>query len=241
MTFIPSDNSVSYLAIVVDEATLERSGGATPEGVKKLIDKEIQKAILFGDCDNRAEFAQYNAQRGKQTGSFGLVPGMKHYACAVCVDADGEYASEVGMAEFDAPAEGSTDAAVTASFSKWFDGDALAQADPYAYGDYAGWAVVPVSFELGGAAEEALYTIYPVFILEEEGATEEEIRELLLNNDLLGTYNFYTESKVTVQLEWDCEYKLFAIAFDKNKNAGEMFTLDIPALSKSGASPATDF
>jgi hypothetical protein len=44
-----------------------------------------------------------------------------------------------------------------------------------------------------------------------------------------------------VQLEWDCEYKLFAIAFDKNKNAGEMFTLDIPALSKSGASPATDF
>lgn len=36
-------------------------------------------------------------------------------------------------------------------------------------------------------------------------------------------------------------YKLFAIAFDKNKNAGEMFTLDIPALSKSGASPATDF
>lgn len=241
MTFIPSDNSVSYLAIVVDEATLERSGGATPEGVKTLIDKEIQKAILFGDCDNRAEFAQYNAQRGKQTGSFGLVPGMKHYACAVCVDTDGEYASEVGIAEFEAPAEGSTDAAVTASFSKWFDGDALAQADPYAYGDYAGWAVVPVSFELGGAAEEALYTIYPVSILEEEGATEEEIRELLLNNDLLGTYNFYTESKVTVQLEWDCEYKLFAIAFDKNKNAGEMFTLDIPALSKSGASPATDF
>ena len=117
MTFIPSDNSVSYLAIVVDEATLERSGGATPEGVKKLIDKEIQKAILFGDCDNRAEFAQYNAQRGKQTGSFGLVPGMKHYACAVCVDTDGEYASEVGIAEFEAPAEGSTDAAVTASFS----------------------------------------------------------------------------------------------------------------------------
>jgi hypothetical protein len=77
------------------------------------------------------------------------------------------------MAEFDAPAEGSTDAAVTASFSKWFDGDALAQADPYAYGDYAGWAVVPVSFELEGAAEEALYTIYPVSILEEEGATEE--------------------------------------------------------------------
>ena len=241
MTFIPSDNSVSYFAIVVDEATLEKSGGPTADGVKKLIDKEIQKALAFGECDNRAEFAEYNSHRGKQTGSFGLIPGMKHYACAVCVDSKGEYASEVAIAEFDAPAEESTDASVSASFSKWFDGDDLATADPEAYGDYAGWAVLPVSFELGGAAAEALYTIYPVSILEEEGATEEDIRELLLNNDLLGTYNFYTESKVTVQLEWDCAYKLFAIAFDENKNAGDIFTLDIPALSKSGASPAADF
>jgi hypothetical protein len=241
MTFIPSDNSVSYFAIVVDEATLEKSGGPTADGVKKLIDKEIQKALAFGECDNRAEFAEYNSHRGKQTGSFGLIPGMKHYACAVCVDSKGEYASEVAIAEFDAPAEESTDASVSASFSKWFDGDELAAADPEAYGDYAGWAVLPVSFTLGGAAAEALYTIYPVSILEEEGATEGDIRELLLNNDLLGTYNFYTESKVTVQLEWDCAYKLFAIAFDENKNAGDVFTLDIPALSKSEASPVADF
>ena len=241
MTFIPSDNTVSYLAIVVDQATLDRKGGATEEAVKKIIDSEIKKAILVGDCEDRAEFAQYYAQRGKQTGSFGLTPGMKHYACAVCVDAKGEYASAVGMAEFDAPAEGSTDASVTASFTKWFDGDALAKADPDMYGDYAGWAVMNISFQLGGSAKEALYTIYPVSILEEEGATDKDVKELLLNNDLLGIYNFYTESQVTVQLEWDCDYKLFAIAFDQNKNAGEMFTLEIPALSKAGASPADQF
>lgn len=241
MTFIPSDNTVSYLAIVVDQATLDRKGGATEEAVKKIIDSEIKKAILVGDCEDRAEFAQYYAQRGKQTGSFGLTPGMKHYACAVCVDAQGEYASAVGMAEFDAPAEGATDASVTASFSKWFDGDALAKADPDMYGDYAGWAVMNISFQLGGSAKEALYTIYPVSILEEEGATDEDVKELLLSNDLLDIYNFYTESQVTVQLEWDCDYKLFAIAFDQNKNAGEMFTLEIPALSKAGASPADQF
>ena len=206
-----------------------------------LIDSEIKKAILVGDCEDRAEFAQYYAQRGKQTGSFGLTPGMKHYACAVCVDAQGEYASAVGMSEFDAPAEGATDASVTASFTKWFDGDALAKADPDMYGDYAGWAVMNISFQLGGSAKEALYTIYPVSILEEEGATNEDVKELLLSNDLLGIYNFYTESQVTVQLEWDCDYKLFAIAFDQNKNAGEMFTLEIPALSKAGASPADQF
>lgn len=237
MTFAPSDNSVAYLAIVVDEATLEKKGGPTEEGVKKLIDQEIKKAILTGDCEDRAEFAEYYAQRGKQTGTFGLEPGMKHYACAVCVDQTGEYSSEVAIVEIVAPAEGTTDASVTASFDKWFDGDDLTDVDP----EYAGWAIMNINFQLGGSAKEALYTIYPVSILEEKGATDEDVKELLLDNDLLGEYNFYTENQVTVQLEWDCDYKLFAIAFDQNKNAGKMFTLEIPALSKAGASPADQF
>jgi hypothetical protein len=241
MTFIPSDNSVSYLAVVVDEATLERSGGPTEEGVKALIDKEIKKAIAFGDCDNRAEFAQYYAQRGKQTGSFAVEPGMKHYACAVCVDEAGEYASKVGIAEFNAPKEEDTDATVTASFDKWFDGDALAALDNAMYGDYAGWAVLPIRFTLGGSATEAIYTIYPVSIIEEEGATDDEIRALLLDNSLLGEYNYYIESKVDVLLEWNYDYRLYMIAFDENENAGELVSVDIPALTRNGASPVTDF
>ena len=241
MTFIPSDNTVSYLAIVVDQATLDRKGGATEEAVKKIIDSEIKKAILVGDCEDRAEFAQYYAQRGKQTGSFGLTPGMKHYACAVCVDAQGEYASAVGIAEFDAPAEGSTDASVTASFSKWFDGDALAAADPDMYGDYAGWAVVPIRFTLEGSAVDVIYTIYPVDVIEEEGATDEMIREILLDNSLLGEYNFYAESREDVQLEWNCAYRLYMVALDANDNAGELVSMDIPALTRSGASPISEF
>lgn len=241
MTFIPSDNTVSYLAIVVDEVTLGRSGGPTEEGVKKLIDKEIQKAIAFGDCDNRAEFAQFNAQRGKQTGSFAVEAGMKHYACAVCVNAKGEYASQVGIAEFIAPEEGSTDATVSASFDKWFDGNALASADAGLYGDYAGWAVLPVRFTLGGSAVDAIYTIYPVSIIEEEGATDEDIRAILLDNSLLGEYNFYIESKVDVLLEWDCDYRIYMVALDENENAGDLVKMDIQALSRDGASPASEF
>lgn len=241
MTFIPSDNSVSYLAIVVDEERLERSGGPTEEGVKTLIDKEIKKAIAFGDCDNRAEFAEYYAQRGKQTGSFTVKPGMKHYACAVCVDVAGEYASKVAIVEFAVPSEQATDASVTASFDKWFDGDALAALDNDSYGDYAGWAVLPIRFSLEGSAKEAIYTIYPVAILEEEGATDETIRELLLDNELLGEYNFYIESEVDVQLEWDCDYRLYMIAFDENENAGELISVDIPALTRGGASPVSEF
>ena len=241
MTFIPSDNTVSYLAIVVDEATLERSGGPTEEGVKNLIDKEIKKAIAFGDCDDRAEFAQFNAQRGKQTGSFAVTAGMKHYACAVCVNEAGEYASAVGIAEFAAPAEGVTDASANVAFDKWFDGDALAAADPGLYGDYAGWAVVPIRFTLGDSAVDIIYTIYPVAIIEEEGATDEMIREILLDNSLLGEYNFYAESREDVLLEWNCAYRLYMVALDAADNAGELVTMDIPALTKSGASPVSEF
>mgnify|MGYP007130614268 CR=1 FL=1 len=241
MTFIPSDNTVSYLAIVVDEATLERSGGATEDGVKKLIDKEIKKAIAFGDCEDRAEFAQFNSQRGKQTGSFAVTAGMKHYACAVCVNEAGEYASQVGIAEFVAPTEGATDASATASFDKWFDGDALAAADAGLYGDYAGWAVLPIRFTLEESAVDVIYTIYPVAIIEEEGATDEMIREILLDNSLLGEYNFYAESREDVQLEWNCAYRLYMVALDANDNAGELVSMDIPALTRSGASPISEF
>lgn len=241
VTFKPSDASVSYLAIVTDEARLLRQGGTDAEAVKKLIDSQIKTAIAFGDCKDRAEFARYYAQRGEQTGSFSLKPGEKHYACAVCVDKDGNFASEVAIKDFAAPAETATDAAVTASLFKYFDGDALAQSSSDLYGEFAGWAVVRLKFTLQHSASTAVYTIYPEQILEEEGATDEEIRAILLDDEYLGTYTFLAEGLTEVQLEWGCDYKLFAIPFDANENAGEMFVMDIPALDRSGAAPVEEY
>ena len=240
VTFKPSDASVAYFAIVAKESELERNGGANADGVKKLIDKEIKKAIMVGDCEDRAEFAKYYAQRGTATGSFSLEPGMRHYACAVCVDADGEYASEVAIYWFDAPVEGVTDASVSASLLKYFDGDALA-ASSESYADFAGWAVVRLKFVLGGAATDAIYTIYPVDVLEEEGATDDDIRALLLNDELLGVYNYNIEPLTEVQLEWGCDYRLYAIPLDEKENAGDLFRLDIPALSKDNVAPISEY
>ena len=240
VTFKPSDSSVAYFAIVANESELERTGGATADGVKALIDKEIKKAILVGDCEDRAEFAKYYAQRGPATGSFSLEPGMRHYACAVCVDAAGEYASEVAICWFDAPAEGATDASVSASMLKFFDGDALA-ASSASYSDFAGWAVVRLKFVLDGSATDAIYTIYPVDVLEQEGATDDDVRALLLNDDLLGVYNYNIEPLTDVQLEWGCDYRLYAIPLDADENAGELFKMDIPALSKGMAAPISEY
>ena len=241
VTFKPSDNSVSYLAIVADEEMLEKYGGADEEGVKKLIDLQIKKSILVGDCNDRAEFIEFYAQRGERTGSFSLTPGLRHYACAVCVNKKGEYASAVAIDSFTAPSESVTDATVSASFKEYYDGDELAALNADLYRDFAGWAVLPVKFTLGGSAADAIYTVYPISVIEEEGATDEDIRGLLLDDELLGEYNFHIESKVDIQLEWDCEYRIYMLAFDENENAGELVKVDIPALARSGASPASEF
>lgn len=241
VTFKPSDASVAYLAIVTDEARLLKQGGTDADAVKKLIDSQIRQAIVFGDCEDRAEFAKYYAHRGEQTGAFSIKPGEKHYACAVCVDKDGKFASEVAIKEFDAPSEKATDAAVSASLLKYFDGDALAAADPDMYGEFAGWAVVRLKFALENSASNAVYTIYPEQILEEEGITDEEIRAILLDDEYLGTYTFIAEGVTEVQLEWGCGYRLFAIPFDADENAGELYSLDIPALEKNGAAPVSEY
>ena len=109
------------------------------------------------------------------------------------------------------------------------------------YGDFAGWAVVRLKFSLQNSASTAVYTIYPEQILEDEGATDEDIRAILLDDEYLGIYTFLAEGLTEVQLEWGCDYKLFAIPFDASENAGEMFVLDIPALDRSGAAPVTEY
>ncbi|MBR1961054.1 MAG: hypothetical protein IKA34_10910, partial [Bacteroidales bacterium] len=170
-----------------------------------------------------------------------LTPGLRHYACAVCVNKKGEYASAVAIDGFTAPSESATDATVSASFKEYYDGDELAALNDDLYRDFAGWAVLPVKFTLGGSAADAIYTVYPISVIEEEGATDEDIRGLLLDDELLGEYNFHIESKVDIQLEWDCEYRIYMLAFDENENAGELVKVDIPALTRSGASPASEF
>ncbi len=241
IVFTPSDNSVSYLAIVADEDLLKPYGGSTPDGVRLLIDMEIQKSIVGGDCADRAEFAQYYTKRGEQAGSFSLIPGARHYACAVCVDREGNYASEVAIVEFTAPEEAETDAGVTINFDRYFDGDALAAYDESLYGDYPGSAVLPVNFTLTGSAADAVYTVIPTANLESEGATDELIREILIDRDLLGTYTFFIQENEVIQLDWNCEYRIFAVAYDADENYGKVVSAVIPAMTKEGASPVTEF
>ena len=241
VTFKPSDKSVSYLALVVDEATLDRKGGANAEGVKKLIDAEITTAIRFGEFSSRAAFVKDNAQFGEKTGTFGLEPGKKHYACAVCMNSEGNYASEVAIDEFTAPEEVATTASVKATFDKYFDGDALFSSDPVKYEEYAGYAVLPVRFELTDGALDGIFTVFTREEIDSAKPTDDELRSILLNNDYMNVSNFFTSAREDLLLDWNCEYVLYMIGIDAAENVGNLVKVDIPALTKSGASPITDY
>lgn len=238
--FTPSDLSVSYVAILAEEALLNEFGGADAEGVKALLDSEIQKTIRYGECRSRADFVEQYGHRGVRDVSFSMTPGKKHYVCAVCMDKEGNFASEVAMDMVVAPDEKETSATVSAAFDVYYDGDALADYDSL-YEGYAGYAVLPVTFELKNGAASALYSVYSVDVLEEKGADDADIRELMLDNDFLGIYTFYAQDREILELDWDYDYRLFMLAFDKDDNAGELVRLDIPAMSRNGASPASGF
>ena len=241
VTFKPSDASVSYLAIVADEESLTRKGGANADGVKKLIDQQIRNAIATGDCEDRAEFVEFYAQRGTQTGSFSLKPGMKHYACAVCMDKDGNYSSEVAIDEFTAPEEKATTASVTATFDKYFDGDEVSAAYSEKYGDCAGYAVLPVSFKLIDGALDGIYTVFTREEIDEFKPTDDELRSILLNDEYMNVTNFFTSTREDIILDWNCEYVLCMIGIDAGENVGKLVKVNIPALTKEGASPVAEF
>ena len=241
VTVKPSDKSVPYLTLVIDEATMARKGEPNAETVKKIIDNEINIAIKFGEFSDRAAFVQDVCQYGEKTGYFGLEPGMKHYTCAVCMDKEGNYTSEVAIDEFMAPEEISTTAAVNAVFDKYFDGDEVAATDNDKYGDCAGYAVLPVSFELTGGALDGIYTVFTREEIEEAEPTDDQLRSILLNDDYLNVTNFFTSTREDIILDWDCDYVLCMIGIDAGENVGKLVKMDIPALTKAGASPISEF
>lgn len=241
LTIKPSKNSVPYLALVIDEATMARKGEPNAETVKKIIDSEITSSIFFGEFDSRADFAKDLCQYGEKTGYFGLEPGMRHYACAVCMDKDGNYSSEVAIDEFTAPEEKATTASVTATFDNYFDGDEVSAAYSEKYGDCAGYAVLPVSFKLIDGALDGIYTVFTREEIDEFKPTDDELRSILLNDEYMNVSNFFTSTREDIILDWNCEYVLCMIGIDAGENVGKLVKVNIPALTKDGASPISEF
>lgn len=235
----PSDPSVLYLCIVADESYF--NGEPSSEDVLQLFDTEIRKAIRFGECEDRADFAEHYGHRGPKGINFGLTPGKDHYTCAVALTEDGEFGSDVTIDKFTAPEETMTNASVTASFSKYFDGSELAKLNTE-LAEYSGAAILPVEFTLSDDAAYARYTVFPISLIEEEGATDDEIRTILIDQtNIIDGNTFAVEDRVDLQFDWDTEFVLYMVAFDEKDNAGSLISVKVPEMTKSGVSPASEY
>ncbi len=241
VTIIPSDPSVAYLALVVDEELIGEYGGPNEAGVKALIDGYIEESIAYGECEDRGDFFESYSLRGTRTGNFSIIPGLEHYTCVVCVDELCNFVSKVTIDPFTVPGAEKTDASVKAAFAESFDGDLLARLDEEKYGDYAGKAVLPVSFTLENSAVKALYTLFDVATLEAADASEADILDSLLNDELIDLYNFYAEPRIDLLLDWDTDYKLYMVAFDVTESVGQLIEVEIPALSRAACSPIEEY
>ncbi len=240
LTIIPSDNSVSYLSLVMPEELILEYGEVNVQNVSALINAEIQSAIEAGDVDNRAEFMSHYAMRGIKESEYSLVPGGKHYACAVCVGRDGSFTAPLVLDDpFVAPEAGETTASVSVEFDTYFDGDELYSLDDYLYDGYSGCVVLPVWFTLDGGADAAIYSCFT----SESTADipDEEIVAMMTTESNLDRYTFFTEPRVDLLLDWNVEYELFMLAIDPQDNISQLKRVIIPAATRQGVSPVSQY
>lgn len=239
VTVIPSDPSVNYLAILAEESLLSEYGEVGSEAALSLIDEAIEMAIRWGECEDRAEFAESYAHRGNADINWNLTPGKRHYICAVALDSEGEFATEATLREVIAPEVELSEALVEATYGPYFDGDQLYALDAELYADYAGCAVLPIRFTLNDQAAYAIYTLLEPASL--EGISDDQLTSLLLNGEYLDDLTFFTEEHVDLLLDWEKEYILCMIAMDQNDYAGALIKERVAPLERGGISPVEEY
>lgn len=220
----PSDAGFDYYWFAYDV-------DATAEDVKEDVLLTIED-WYYGDYD---EFAYYELSRGASEGEILYLNPMTEYKlAAVIMGENGEFLSDVHFSEpFTTSAMEYSDVVITASFDKYYDGDALAAADP-AYERYQGMAVLPVSLSVVGDYAEMFCAIYSY----EEGLDDPDVYP---DTDFHSSlYEYYVWSEENLYLvPWDTELMLAAMATDYEGRCSHIYREKF-SVSKDGASPVED-
>lgn len=223
----PSDASHYYYWMIYESDT-------TADEVKADIQNTIDK-WYYGDM---WEFSYSELVRGENAGEVSyLSPSTEYRVAAVIMDdATGEFLSDVAFSEpFTTPDMVYANINVTATFDKYYDGDALAAAVEDTYDQYKGYAMLPVKINVDGDYAE----LYCTVLVYEEGLENPEVYS---DNDLYSTliqngYSWGTE--VNYRAPWDTDLMIAAMAIDYDGNYSVIYRHKFN-LSKEGASPIED-
>ena len=166
-----------------------------------------------------------------------LSPETEYKLAAVIMDEDAtSFLSDVHFSEtFKTAAMTYADITITATFDKYYDGDALAAAVEDTYNQYIGQAMLPVTILVDGSYEEVYCTIFTY----EEGLDDTEVYPDSALYGSLVDYGYMWSLNVNYRAPWDTKLMIAAMAADSEGNYSRIYR-HVFTLTKEGASPIED-
>ena len=225
----PSDSGYDYYWFAYDV-------NATAEDVKAHISGLVDE-WYYGDFE---EFAYWELSKGTSEGEIlYLNPETDYKLGAVLMGKNGEFLSDVHFSEpFKTLAMEYADITVSATYDKYYDGDALAAAVADQYDQYKGYAMLPVEISVEGDDYAELYCAIFTY---EEGIDDPAIYS---DVDLYGSlieygYIWGGGLNVNYRAPWDTKLMIAAMAMDYEGNYSPVYRHAF-TLTKDGASPVED-
>lgn len=223
----PSDNTVGYFTLVIDEADYAGDANLTARIRQSIEQVALEQGISV------AQAVEAVCWRGVSKELWdGLTPSTGYYALAYAMNADASAAGPLTRERFTTLGENVSAATCTIDCDKYFDGDALYALDPVRYANLAGRVYAPATARPSSDAAHWYIALArgdqsdPVFYPDD--AT---INALLQG----GTPDIREMNYVA---DWG-EATLLAVAADEYYQFGAVFRRQI-TFSKEGASPVSE-
>lgn len=231
-----------YSDIIEAEVFEERvaEAGDRDAAIVAMLDESLAWGAEFAGCE-KPEWAPNVASIGEDSYTYDrLEPQTDYVVMAVSLDLEtGEAAYPKGFVSevFTTEERVFSDASVTFTPGKYYDGDALADIDATKYGKMRGMAVLCYELQPNAAASEWCSTIM------EGDATEWGLSD----DDVIDMLVTYGGDEVRVNARtgvfvclWDTAFSCMAVAMDLNANFGHAVITPF-MLDKKGVSPAQEF
>lgn len=225
VTITPSDATVMYMFDLIADADYQQYKSDMKGYVREYVQQDIANL-------------DYNRVRGESGYSYlkMLEPGTTYYVWVACIDEFGEVEADVYISDpIETLPNQLSNATVTATIDKYFDGDELYAMNPDKYADYQGKAYVPVTFTATDAS------IWYGTLVEEDPSdptsaiSDAEIIEILTNGS--GTY--CPTGKIYL-CNWDVENTILGVGVGADDNTGVLLRQTY-TFTKEGAAPASEF
>lgn len=220
----PSDDTVPYMFDLISEADYERYKADMKAYVTEYVGQDID------NLDNNRVCGQSGYSYTKV-----LEPGTKYYVWVASIDEFGKPQADVYISDpITTLPKAVSDATVTATIDKYFNGDDLYALDNEKYADCRGQAYVMVTFAAENAKEW-----YGTMVAEDPNdptsaiSDDEVIETLLVGGTWCPTGKLYL-------CKWDTEHTILAVGVAADENPGVLLRQS-HTFTKAGASPVSEF